>query len=102
MKNPLKPKTLKLNSKWGNKSLKGLKAPIQSPKNIIQVEALDVLDLLEDDIIPKKVNFRRLLVEETDTTITKTKTRADERLLKSAKVLERMVIQDANIDITFG
>ena len=62
MKNPLKPKTLKLNSKWG-KALKGSsQAPIQSPKNIIQDEALDVLDLLEDDIIPKKVNFRRLLV----------------------------------------
>ena len=26
----------------------------------------------------------------------------DQRLLRSAKVLERMIIQDANIDIAFG
>ena len=83
---------------------KCLKGPKKAPKNIIPNEALDdALDLLEEEeVIPKKVNFRRLLVGESDTTTAKTKIRADERLLRSAKVLERMVIQDANIDITFG
>ena len=89
-------------SKWG-KMLKP-SSPAPNPENSdkalnsIKDEELDELGLLTEEVIPKKVNFRRLLAEEK----VESPNNPNERLLKSAKVLERMVIQDENIDLSFG
>ena len=96
---PVKPKTLKTklgSSKWGKK----LNPSSPKPDITVKNEELDELGLLaEEEVeVPKKVNFRRLLIEDK----VKPPNNADERLLRSAKVLERMVIQDENIDVAFG
>ena len=79
-----------------------MKGPSKPTIDVVQPEVLDELNLVEEEIvIPKKVNFRRLLAEGTDKAID-TKYKADQQLHKAAKVLERMVVQDANMDITFG
>ena len=89
-----KQKPTKLKGKWGDALKEPPKAPIKEVKN----EELDALSLLEEEEIPKKVNFRRLLGEEKrDTSIS-----AVDKLLMASKVLERMVVQDSNTDITFG
>ena len=83
-------------SKWGKKLKPSSPSPIA--ENNVQNDELDELGLLTEEVIPKKVNFRRLLKEDN----VETRNNADERLLKSAKVLERMVIQDENMEVAFG
>ena len=83
-------------SKWGKMLTPSSTTPI--PENNVQNAELDELGLLIEEVIPKKVNFRRLLAEDK----VETHNDADERLLKSAKVLERMVIQDENMEVAFG
>ena len=83
-------------SKWGKMLAPSSPTPI--PENNVQNEELDTLGLLTEEVIPKKVSFRRLLTEDK----VETHNNADERLLKSAKVLERMVIQDENMEVAFG
>lgn len=89
----IKPKTSK---KWGN-LLKGSKK--QQPATALQSDILqDTLSILKDSDTKKPSGFRRLLADENAVP----KDTGDQRLLRSAKVLERMIIQDANIDIAFG
>ena len=73
-------------------------SPTPISENNVQNEELDALGLLTEEVIPKKVSFRRLLTEDK----VEKPNNADERLLKSAKVLERMVIQDENMEVAFG
>ena len=83
-------------SKWGKMLTPSSPTPIS--ENNVQNEELDALGLLTEEVMPKKVSFRRLLTEDK----VETPNNADERLLKSAKVLERMVIQDENMEVAFG
>ena len=87
-------KKSKTKPKW-NLSLKKNKklTPSAMQSEIIQ----SALATLKDSETTGPSKFKRLLKEE------KVKTRLGEkRLLRSAKVLERMVIQDENKDIAFG
>ena len=87
-------KKSKTKPKW-NLSLKKNKkmTPSAMQSEIIQT----ALGNLKDSETRGPSKFKRLLKEE------KVKTRLGEkRLLRSAKVLERMVIQDENKDIAFG
>ena len=87
-------KKSKTKPKW-NLSLKKNKKikPSAMQSEIIQ----NALGNLKDSGRRGPSKFKRLLKEE------KVKTRLGEkRLLRSAKVLERMVIQDENKDIAFG
>ena len=87
-------KKSKTKPKW-NLSLKKNK---KIPPSAMQSEIIQsALGNLKDSETRGPSKFKRLLNEE------KVKTRLGEkRLLRSAKVLERMVIQDENRDITFG
>ena len=89
-----KQKSTKLKGKWSNL----LREPPKEPKPESSGAELDALGLLDEETTFKKVNFRRLLgEEERDYSLT-----AEDKLLKAAKVLERMVVQDLNTEVTFG
>ena len=87
-------KKSKTKPKWNLSLIKNKKpTPSAMQSEIIQ----SALANLKESETTGPSKFKRLLKEE------KVKTRlAEKRLLRSAKVLERMVIQDENKDIAFG
>lgn len=97
VKKPLKPRVHRSKSKWNN-------VRRVSPKDLDpssydqQKEAIDKLDTLKGNTYVRKPNFRRLLggtqIDEVAA--------ANQRLLRSARILERMVNQDADKEIALG
>ena len=89
-----KQKTLKSNSKWGNMRKFSPKTPSNGP----QSEAQDLLDKLTCKSFVKKTNYRRLLGEKKIDEAAVT----NQRLLRKARILERMVTQDEYKEIALG